>query len=232
MSNGDTVKYIRMLYLSPEWTRHPIFILTLEAFPSLLDDSSFRHSSIVVHCRLVKLSIRIMPFNLFTFFISLAGITSAIPQAGKRDSGFDGHATFNDFDSQGNINCKDDRFAAAGKMKVIDYNHIFGAAAGDLSQDLSAGLCNYTDSDRAHTMEGIWYNPLAPFPPSPPPYEPLPPPMLVEKLDWAMEADITVSKYRGCTRAIIQTPEPIHIHSTRLQEGQMWHLLRCPKQGQ
>ncbi|KAI4160773.1 MAG: hypothetical protein LQ342_005486 [Letrouitia transgressa] len=94
-----------------------------------------------------------MPFNLFTFFISLAGITSAIPQAGKRDSGFDGHATFNDFDSQGNINCKDDRFAAAGKMKVIDYNHIFGAAAGDLSQDLSAGLCNYTDSDRAHTME-------------------------------------------------------------------------------
>lgn len=109
-----------------------------------------------------------MYLNLFMFFISLVGIASAIPQAGKRDSGFDGHATFNDFDAQGNVNCKDDRFAAAGKTKVIDYEHIFGAAAGDLSQDLSAGLCTYTASDTAHTMEGIWYIPLALFP-SPPP---------------------------------------------------------------
>ena len=87
---------------------------------------------------------------------ALLAVVSAFPQVGRRDGGFTGHATFNDFDAQGNVNCKEEQFEAAGKRNQIDYQNIFGAAAGDLSSMLSGGLCNYTPQDFAHDMS-VWY---------------------------------------------------------------------------
>ena len=103
--------------------------------------------------------------NSIVVFASLAALTLASPQLGKRDS-FTGYASFNDYVQQGNIQCKSFPSGITQYVTAANgYNYngkIFGTATSDISNLLTAGSCTYQpeDTQMPHDLQMWWYVPL------------------------------------------------------------------------
>lgn len=99
--------------------------------------------------------------TIISFFLTLATPTLALPSTliAARGPSFGGICTFNDYVDQVEHR---NQPTVCQTSQSLDYHDVgsgptavFGAAAGDLSPNISAGKCYYSPSDSAQDMS-VW----------------------------------------------------------------------------